>query len=86
VDLAGALGGSTGDGADDEVVVSGTNGDDAIAADANGAAAEVSGLAALVRITHADPDGDTLIIDTLDGADDVAVDPAVAALIQVSVK
>jgi hypothetical protein len=86
VDLAAAIGGSTGDGADDEVVVSGTNGDDAIAADANGPAIEVSGLAAFVRITHADPDGDTLIIDTLDGADDVAVDPALAALIQVSVK
>ena len=36
VDLAGALGGSTGDGAADTVIVAGTKGDDSIAADANG--------------------------------------------------
>lgn len=86
VDLATAIGGSTGDGVADEVVVRGTNGDDAIAADANGAAVEVSGLAAFVRITHADPGSDKLIVDTLDGDDDVAVDPALAGLILVSVK
>lgn len=86
VDLAAAIGGSTGDGVADELVVRGTNGDDAIAADANGAAVEVTGLAAVVRITHADPGSDTLIVDTLDGDDDVAVDPALAALILVSVK
>ena len=64
VDLAAALGGSAGDGQADTVTVAGTNGDDTIAADANGAAVEVSGLAAFVRITHADPASDTLIIDS----------------------
>jgi hypothetical protein len=53
--------------------------------DANGAAVDVSGLAAFVRITNADPASDTLIIDTVAGADDVSLDPALAALIQVSV-
>ena len=85
VDLAGALGGSSKDGAADTVNVNGTKGDDSIAADANGSAVDVSGLAAFVRITHADPDKDTLVIDPVTGNDDVAIDPAVQALIQVSV-
>lgn len=85
VDLAAALGGSTGDAQADVVTDVGTDGDDSIAADANGAAVEVSGLAAFVGITHADPASDTLVIDTRAGVDEVALDPALAALILVSV-
>ena len=84
VDLAAALGGSTADGKADTVNVNGTKGDDSIFADANGNAVEVSGLTAFVRITHADPAKDTLVIDPVTGNDDVAIDPALAALIQVS--
>ena len=79
VDLAGALGGSTADGQADTVTVTATKGDDEIDADAHRAAVEVSGLAAFVRITHADPASDKLIIDTVAGADDVSLDPALAA-------
>jgi hypothetical protein len=85
VDLAATLGGSTADGQADTVTVAATKGNDSIAVDANGAAVDVSGLAAFVRITNADPASDTLIIDTVAGADDVSLDPALAALIQVSV-
>jgi hypothetical protein len=85
VDLASALGASTADGQADTVNVNGTKGDDSIAVDANGAAVDVSGLAAQVRITHADPASDRLVIDPVTGVDNVAVDPAVNALIQVSV-
>jgi Ca2+-binding RTX toxin-like protein len=85
VDLAGALGGATADESADTVTVIGTKGDDSITVDASGAAAEVWGLAALVRITHAEPASDTLVIDTLTGVDDVAIDPALAALILVTV-
>ena len=85
VDLAAGLGGSTSDGLADTVTVKGTTGDDTIAANANGAAVEVSGLAAFVRITHADPASDELVIDSRSGLDNVAVDPALAALILVSV-
>jgi hypothetical protein len=53
--------------------------------DANGAAVEVGGLAAFVRISHADPTSDTLVIDTSAGADDVVLDPALDGLILVSV-
>ena len=86
VDLAGALGGSTDDNAADTVRVVGTAGDDTISGSASGQTAEVSGLAANVTIRHADPDLDTLVIDTLGGDDDVTVDPAVNALIQVTVQ
>ena len=85
VDLAAALDGSTADDKADTVNVNGTKGDDSIAADANGNAVDVSGLAAFVRITHADPAKDTLVIDPATGVDQVAIDPAVQALIQVSV-
>ena len=85
VDLAATIGGSTADGQADTVTVAATKGDDSIAVDANGAGVDVSGLAAFVRITHADPASDTLIIDTGAGADDVSLDPALAALILVSV-
>jgi hypothetical protein len=84
VDLAAALGGSVADGTADTVNVNGTKGDDSIAADANGNAVDVSGLAAFVRITHADPDKDTLVIDPVTGTDHVVIDPAAAALIQVT--
>jgi hypothetical protein len=85
VDLAGTLGGATSDGQADTVTVGGTKGDDSIRAKANGSAVDVTGLAALVRITHADADKDTLVIDPVIGNDHVTVDPAVQALIQVSV-
>lgn len=85
VDLAAAIGGSTADGQADTVTVAGAKAGGSIAADANGAAVDVSGLAALVRITHADRASDKLIIDSIAGANHVSVDPAVAALIQVSV-
>ena len=85
VDLAATIGGSTADGQADTVTVAATKGDDSIAVDANGAAVDVSGLAASVRITHADSASDTLVIDPVAGADHVAIDPAVNGLIQVSV-
>ncbi len=86
VDLAGAPGASTGDETADAVTVKGTPGDDTVSVDAAGAAVEVSGLATFVRIVHAEPVLDTLVIDTLAGVDDVVVDPALAALIRVSVQ
>lgn len=85
VDLAAVLGGATADGQADSVTVIGTTGGDSISADANGAAVEVSGLAAFVRVTNADAALDRLAIDTLGGDDDVAIDPALGDLIQVSV-
>ena len=85
VDLAGALGGSTADGAADTVFVNGTKNDDTIAVAATGSAVEVDGLSALVRVTHAELALDRLVIDGVTGDDTVSIDPAAEALIQVGV-
>ena len=86
VDLAAAIGGAASDRAADAVTVVGTDGVDTIAATANGGGVNVNGLAASVRIDHADATLDSLVVDTGAGNDSVSIDPAAAQLIQVSVK
>jgi hypothetical protein len=86
VDLAAALGGSTPDDQADTVTVKGTDGIDTIAANADGAAVDVTGLTASVRITHTDPAKDALVIDTRAGDDHVALDPSLPNLIGATVQ
>jgi hypothetical protein len=83
VDLAGTLGGNVPDGIAENVVVNGTNGDDAITISGNGSGADVTGLAAAVSITHADPT-DTLSVNTLEGTDAVRTN-GIAGVLQVLV-
>jgi Ca2+-binding RTX toxin-like protein len=68
-DLAGTPGGSTGDGQTDSVIVNGTNGNDAITAAGSNGAVSVTGLAATVSISNAEPANDTLAVNGLDGND-----------------
>jgi Ca2+-binding RTX toxin-like protein len=83
IDLAGALGGSAGDGAADVVTVNGTDGPDNVAVAANGGVVDVTGLSTAFGISHSEAANDTLVIKTLAGNDDVAIDVAgVSALIQ----
>jgi Ca2+-binding RTX toxin-like protein len=68
LDLAGTLGGNAGDGAADEVVVNGSNGNDNINVNAD---ASVSGLHALVAIQH--PEAiDKLTVRGLGGNDSIS--------------
>jgi hypothetical protein len=83
LDLAAALGGGAGDGSVDNVVVNGTNGDDAISIDGNGSGADVTGLATAVSVTHADAT-DVLSVETLAGTDNVVAN-GVAGVLQVLV-
>jgi Ca2+-binding RTX toxin-like protein len=69
VDLAGALGGTTGDGAADRVVVNGTDGNDAIVVSGDAAGLKVSGLAATIGIAHAEAANDRLELDNLEFGD-----------------
>jgi Ca2+-binding RTX toxin-like protein len=71
VDLAGALGGTTGDGQSDRVVVNGTNGEDSINVNGDTGGVKVSGLAPTVKILHSEAANDRLEIHTLDGRDSV---------------
>jgi RTX calcium-binding nonapeptide repeat (4 copies) len=83
LDLASALGGIAPDGAVDNVVANGTNGDDSINIQGNGSGADETGLATAVSVTHADPT-DTLSVNTLAGTDDVVAN-GVAGVLQVLV-
>jgi Ca2+-binding RTX toxin-like protein len=71
VDLAGTLGGATGDGQADRVVVSATNGDDAIDVSGDADVVKVSGLAPTIKILHSEVANDRLEINTLAGTDTV---------------
>jgi hypothetical protein len=85
VDLAGALGGATGDGQPDQVVVNATNDNDQInvSGDANGV--NVSGLAATVRVLHSEVANDRLDIDTPKGTTTVNSGGLTAGVIQLFV-
>src|SRR2546429_2874958 len=52
VDLAGPLGGASGDGQPDRIVVNATNGDDTIDVSGDAQVVKVSGLAPTVKILH----------------------------------
>jgi Ca2+-binding RTX toxin-like protein len=69
IDLAGVIGGTSGDKQVDSVTVNGTNGDDVITIASVGGQIVVGGLAAQVTIDHAEA-GDKLVINGL-GGDDV---------------
>jgi Ca2+-binding RTX toxin-like protein len=71
VDLAATLGGATGDGQNDRVVVNATDGDDAIDVSGDAEVVKVSGLAALTQILHSEVANDRLEINTLTGTDTV---------------
>jgi Ca2+-binding RTX toxin-like protein len=82
-DLAATLGGSTADGQPDQVIVNGTNGNDAIEVAGRGITAGVTGLAATVNVRNTDPAIDALAVNGLDGDDilDAAQLPAGSILL-----
>jgi Ca2+-binding RTX toxin-like protein len=71
IDLAGTLGGATGDGQPDRVVVNATNGSDSINVNGDAAGVKVSGLAATIKILHSEAANDRLEVNTLAGRDTV---------------
>ncbi len=84
LDLAGTLGGTTGDGQTDRVVVNGTNEDDALAVAGAAGDVSVSGLAATVELLHAEA-ADQLDVETLGGNDTVASGGLAAGTLQLFV-
>jgi len=71
LDLAGSLGGATGDNAADRIVVNGTRGDDAIDVSGDASEVKVSGLVPTIAILHPEVANDRLEINTLEGNDTV---------------
>jgi hypothetical protein len=85
IDLASILGGSTGDAQIDTITVNGTAAPDTINITANAGAVDVSGLAALVHITHSEVANDNLTVNGLGGTDTITTGAGVTALIDVIV-
>jgi Ca2+-binding RTX toxin-like protein len=85
VDLAGMLGGATGDGQADRIVLNGTNSDDAVRVSGNATDVNVKGLAPGVAILHSEAANDRLEINTLAGTDSVDSTALAAGAIQLFV-
>jgi Ca2+-binding RTX toxin-like protein len=85
VDLAGSLGGATGDGAADDVIVNGTDGDDRIKVNGDDGDVKVSGLVPTVNVLHSEIANDRLDINTLAGTDTVKSAGLATSVIQLFV-
>ncbi len=85
IDLAGAPGGTSGDGERDRIVVNGTDRNDAIDVRGDAGRVTVSGLAARVGILRSEAANDRLAINTLDGTDAVDSGGLTAGAIQLVV-
>jgi Ca2+-binding RTX toxin-like protein len=82
VDLAGILGGATGDGQPDRVVVNATNNDDTIKVSGDATEVTAKGLAPTIGILHPEAANDRLEINTLAGSDTVDSGGLAAGAIQ----
>ena len=84
-DLAGAIGGATGDAQADTIIVNGTNGDDIVDVVGAGTSASVIGLPAQVNITNSEGANDALVLNTLGGDDSVTATSLPAGVIKLTV-
>ena len=84
LNLASAIGGSSGDAQPDNVVVQGTNGDDVAQVFGDASGTSVIGLAAQVNITAAEAANDRLTVNALAGDDVVEASGLSAAAIQLT--
>ena len=82
-ELAGTLGGTTGDSAADMVIMNGTAGVDAFNLAASAGAVNVSGITPSVHITHSEVANDSLTLNGLAGTDTFNIGAGVTSLISV---
>jgi len=85
LDLETAIGGGAGDGAVDTTTINATGGNDTITIAPNAGAVDVTGLAAAVKIEHAEAANDLLNVNGLDGNDTISGAVGLAALIKVGI-
>jgi Ca2+-binding RTX toxin-like protein len=84
VNLAGSIGGATGDAAADAIIVNGTIGEDIIQVLGAGTSVSVLGLAAQINLTHAEGANDSLVINALGGNDGVTATTLPAGVIKLT--
>ncbi len=82
VDLAGALGGTTGDTQADSVIMNATRGDDHVAIHPKGGRAVVYGLTPTVAISNAEALTDTLTLNALGGEDTIRLGNGLSGIIR----
>jgi Ca2+-binding RTX toxin-like protein len=85
VDLAGTLGGATGDAVADTVIVNGTNGNNTVGVLGAGTSASVVGLPARVAITNAEGANDALVINALGGDDTITATALPAGIVSLTI-
>ena len=84
VDLAGTLGGTSGDGQSDVVIVNATHADNIIDVFGAGGSVAVVGLPALVNITNSEGANDALVINALGGNDGITATTLPAGTIKLT--
>jgi Ca2+-binding RTX toxin-like protein len=84
INLAGAIGGTAGDGAADVVIVNGTNGQDFIDVLGAGSQVTVAGLDPVVRISNSEGANDSLVINAGGGNDAINASTLPAGVIKLT--
>jgi Ca2+-binding RTX toxin-like protein len=85
VDLAGMLGGTTGDAQIDNVIVNGTNGTNVINVLGTGTSYSVAGLLTFVTVTNSEGANDALAVNALGGNDAVTATTLPAGVVKLTV-
>jgi Ca2+-binding RTX toxin-like protein len=84
VNLAGTLGGTTGDGQSDKVVVNGTSGNDTVNITGAGTSVSVVGLPVAVNVTNSEAANDSLVVNALAGYDSVNASTLPAGVVKLT--
>jgi len=84
IDLAGTIGGVTGDGAADTVVANGTSGNDIIDLFGAGTSLTVVGLPTQINVTNAEAANDTMVINGLGGNDGITATTVPAGVMKLT--
>lgn len=85
VNLAGTIGGTTGDAAADVVIVNGTSSPDIIDIVGAGSSVSVIGLSTRVNVTSSEGANDSLVINALDGNDAITATALPAGVIKLTI-
>jgi Ca2+-binding RTX toxin-like protein len=85
INLAGAINGTTGDGAADTVIVNGMNGDDIVDVFGAGTSATVVGLSAQVNIANLEGANDVLVVKGLGGDDNITATTLPADVVKLTI-
>lgn len=85
VNLAGTIGGTTGDAQIDTVITNGTNGNDVVDVFGSGTSVSVVGLTAQVNVTNSEGANDALVVNGLGGNDAISATTLVAGITRLTI-